>query len=338
MEIQLPTPISTTPQPVVVGTRYPLIDANGVLRIDNSSLEKFTTCARSAQYYLIDKRELSGPKPALHFGGLIHLLLELRYRDYPSTLTNEHKMEIIQRAEPVILKFTERFGTVEGDHRTPARALDLLIAYLGFYDNEPFSVHLGTDGKPFVEQYFEIPLGEIEYDSLYQGVHYKTIKVMWTGRIDLAVKTDSGLWVMDHKTTSMLGSTFFLDFVNSSAAIGYSWALQHIFQQPVQGLMVNALAVRKPSRTGTPTEFERQMVPYSQERIEEWKHNTLILVSDLLSHLDREYFPMETKWCVGKYGPCPYLDVCTMPPSMRLTILNSSQYEDVTWSPKDGNN
>ena len=65
----------------------PLPLTGGALVMDNSTAEHFTTCPRSGQYYFIDKRELSGRKAALHFGGAIHKALEYRYKSGSIDLT-----------------------------------------------------------------------------------------------------------------------------------------------------------------------------------------------------------------------------------------------------------
>ena len=107
---------------------------------------------------------------------------------------------------------------------------------------------------------------------------------------------DNKLWIMDHKTTTILGENFFADFLNSQQTIGYTWAAQQLIGKPIEGLYLNAIAIRKQTKTGTPFEVHRKRFPYEQERIAEWTHNTLTLVSDFLSHYDRKFFPMETKW------------------------------------------
>jgi hypothetical protein len=329
-EIQIPQ----KPAEFIGPMRPNIIDEHGVLRIDNSSLEHFTTCARSAEYYLLHRRELSATKSALSFGSFIHKALEELYIQYPDgavTDTSKFINEVMAMSDE---HFQQNPVDSEETFRTPQRAVDTIVSYLALSIAESFRIHT-FEGKPQVEIYFELPLGEVEFGSVYNGKHYETIQVMWCGRIDAIIELDGGLWIMDHKTTSILGETFFADFANSNAPIGYTWAAQQLLQHRVEGLFLNAIAIRKASKTGTPFDIQRQRFPYDPERIEEWKYNTLVLVSDFLSHMDRQFFPMETKWCVGKYGKCPYFDVCTLPPAQRLPMLNSNFYRNVTWTPKN---
>lgn len=326
--IDINIPVASSPEEPKA-PRPPLINEHGVMRIDNSSLEHFTTCARSAEYYLLNNRQLNRSKSALNFGSAIHECLELLYTAPEGTshadLINQAKQVIDQTPAP----------DDADDFRTPQRALDTFISYLAVNEFEPFTVAKTPEGKPLIELYFEIPLGSVEFLSEFNGKQHTHVDVVWSGRIDAIIEMDNKLWIMDHKTTTILGENFFADFLNSQQTIGYTWAAQQLIGKPIEGLYLNAIAIRKQTKTGTPFEVHRKRFPYEQERIEEWTHNTLTLVSDFLSHYDRKFFPMETKWCVGKYGKCPYFDVCTLPKSQRASMLASNFYRDVTWTPKN---
>ena len=60
----------------------PIIDEHDVMRISNTSLEHFTSCARAAEYYLIERRQPSVDRIALRFGGAVHIMMEILYRDF----------------------------------------------------------------------------------------------------------------------------------------------------------------------------------------------------------------------------------------------------------------
>ena len=185
--------------------------------------------------------------------------------------------------------------------------------------------------------YFELPLGEVDFQSTFQGRHIDKVKVLWTGQIDAIIRRFDVLRVMDHKTTTMLGANFFAEFMNSSPAMGYTWAAQHILGDKVAGLFLNAIALRRPSKAGVQFKVQRRSYDYDAERLAEWQYNTLTLVSDFLSHLDRGFFPMEYRWCVGKYGACKYLDVCSMPPAQRERRAAWEHFRECTGNPKREN-
>lgn len=334
--MNIPTPgIMTTPHDNNEGQRPPLIDEDGVMRIDNSSLEHFTSCSRSAEYYLVDGREPVRDRIAPRFGGAWHIVLEIYYEKFWPMQMNQFPV-FLEAVRAELVPYFQRFPTPPDDYRTLRFLEDSLVTYVSYSEMfDDFELLSLPNGK-LIEQYFEFPLGEVAFNSVYMGRRYGVIKVLWCGRIDLGIIRLGDKRIMDHKTTSMLGSNFYAEFMNSSPMLGYTWALEQIIEEPVAGLYLNALGIRKPSRSGIQFEVQRRTYDYDKERLEEWRYNTLVLVSDFLSHLDRGFFPQEFKWCVGKYGPCKYLDVCSMPPSQRDAVLLSNTFEKVTWTPKLG--
>lgn len=292
----------------------PLID--NTFFIDNSTLEYYTACRRSFQYYALQKRQLSSERQALNFGTSIHAGLDARYKD--ASLDEQ------------LTAIRDFFSTLPPnldpeEHRTCEFAEQLHNNYHKEYPFEPFTVLKDDEGKPMVEISFAVPFDTIN-----------DIQVVYMGRIDLVSYWDGQLYPVDHKTTSILGSRFFDEFINSSQLIGYCWAFQRLSQKQVDGYMVNAINTAKPVIKVTPKtapRFARQKFQLEQERIAEWYDNTHTIISDIIRDVERGEFPMETRWCVGKYGRCPYLDACSLPPISRPGLLSSSLYKDVTWSP-----
>ena len=291
-----------------------------ILRIDNSSLEQFTTCSRAAEYYLINGRETSAPRSALTFGGAIHKGLEV-------LLTKGISPESKQLAFNSMLGCFANDPVPVEEWRTPDRAIEVLEQYCKFYPSEMFSVVRTPEQKAMVELPFALPLGDVLLPD------NSRVYILWTGRIDGIIQWDNQYWALDHKTSSMKGPTFWKDFELSQQMIGYTWAASQLLGQRITGVVINGLFCRKPSKAGTPTEFERQRFAYPDYMLQEWHQNTLTLVSDFLGHYSRSFFPKQTKWCCGKYGLCSYHSVCTASPTDRDFILQSSDFKDVTWSP-----
>lgn len=308
----------TTTIPNEPSDQLNLILTDDTLIIDNSRLECFTTCPRLAQYRVLRKRTISRGRSALEFGKALHTALELRYT-LPDI--NQFSDDLLQSQ---IASLQKSFSTIvlePEDFRTLDRAIDIIQGYNLYYAREPFSI-VQVEGKPFVERSFAIPLGIV-------GGY----KVIWTGRIDLLVQDDRGIFVMDHKTTSMLGATYFADFVLSQQMLGYVWATRALTGLKVAGVIVNALVSRRPSKTGTPVEFSREKIYYPEEHLDEWRTDILHIASDFIHNAKRNYFPKHTKWCIGKYGKCEFHEVCTLPPAQRELLLTSDLYADDNWSP-----
>lgn len=297
------------------------------LHVDNSAKELFETCARAAEYYTVQRRESGADRPALNFGNIIHKALVPRKLGFPDWAKEQ---------ERIIIDNYMELPTAPEEWRTCERAIDTIHQYNKAYpiETEPFKIISGS-----VEMGFKLPLGIAELDSTViinnEPIYIKRLNIFWTGRIDGIVEYGSTM-VLDHKTTSVLGPTFYDDFVLSSQMHGYTWAARKLGYD-VRGLLLDVLALRKPSKSGTPTEFQRQRYFYFDEHLAEWEKDTFTLITDFLEHLCRNYFPKSPKWCHGKYGKCQYWHVCTSLPDQRQGVLNSDLYHSVTWDPLNEN-
>lgn len=301
-----------------------LID--GAFIIDNSNFEYITTCPRSALYHILRRRKSAGHKAALNFGGAVHAGLEIRYKSQEAiALVTE---ATYSKQCEAVMSYLETHPIRDDEFRTGTFATDVLRAYNTTYISEPFKLLHDASDSPLVELSFAVPIGEV-----------LGIPCVWAGKVDLAIQWEGRYWVLDHKTTSILGATYFNQYYNSNQMIGYCWALERLIGKNVAGALVNVLAIRRPTKTGKSIEFVRQRFEYPSSRIEEWQSNTLGIIENFFHECNKEVkdesdrFPMHTNWCVGKYGMCPYFDVCTVPTSQKETMLMSGLYDDVTWSP-----
>ena len=323
------------------------------LQIDNSSLEVFNTCPRSAEYQLVHARG-APPSPPLTYGGGVHDGLEYWYKNQGGATSPSTLEDVIRDSIRASEHSFEQNPIPLGEWRTADKCSDTLQRYFKHYGTkEPFELLKDADGNSAVEIPFSLPLGVIEQAEIVTTdytfadivdpdtyshpstakVAFSKIHVYWTGKMDLAARMDGANWIIDHKTTSMLGPSFYRHFELSGQTIGYTWAGEQIFGEKFAGLMVNVIVGRKPTKSGVGCTFERQRFYYRQDQVDEWADNTLTLCSDFIACLARDNFPMSVSWCMGKYGACKYHDVCTLPKDQRHFMLNSDQYADNTWTP-----
>lgn len=312
----------------------PLPLTDGCFLIDNSTLETLNTCPRAMQYSKLHRRISSGNKPSLNFGSAIHKALEYRYLHHRNKPADASLLEA-QALE--ILKHFDTSPAEEDDYRTSNWAIELIKKYNDAYKVEPFNLLVDDKDKILCELSFALPL----FDFVHEGLPFeKSIPVIYIGRIDLAVQWDGGVWILDHKTTSMLGAQYFESMSMSAQQLGYVWAFQELTKQKCQGFVINAIRVKQPPlkpRDGLDAwwreSFQRQRFHVMPEQIVEWKANTIALVKEFFYHYLQSYFPMKSSWCVGKYGRCQYFDVCTLPLTNRETMLASALFTDNNWSP-----
>ena len=306
------------------------------MHVDNSSKELFETCARAAQYYTVARRELATDRPALFKGEVTHKALVHRKRAQYFGVTDTAKFEPEQMATIVNMYEGKDFGPDEW--RTCEHAVNAIIEYNKAWPiaSEPFKIaRKKDDAEPLIEWPFKLELGHANMDSwveTHAGKFYvRTVLIFWTGLID-AIIDYGDLFVMEHKTTAMLSQDFFNDFQLGSQGLGYAWAANEL-DIPVKGIFVDAIAGRKPTKTGKAHEYMRQRIWYDPAQVNEWRVDMFTHCTDFLEHLCRGYFPKSTKWCFGKFKRCQYWDVCTQNPDRRQTILQSDLYRNVTWSP-----
>lgn len=316
----------TTPFPPL-----PIVD--GHFFIDNSTLETYTRCRRSYEYNGLRRRILRESRAGLAFGGLLHECLELRYRWEGTTgkspVDPVFDKEVEAKQVALIETFFRRSDLPPNmEYRTAAYAQEVIMLYNKYYMTEPFDVAKLADGTPLVETPFSLQLGTLV------GPDGTPLTIQWTGKIDLVVRWDGrDVMHVDHKSSKMGGDRFFDDYILDQGQRGYAWALQKIVGIPVSHFVINGLIVRPPSKTGAGIEFKRRKIPVDADSIVEWQENTLRLVEDLFRDYARGYFPMETAWCNGKFGPCQYKDICNVPRQGRGVLLYGGLYVDNEWSP-----
>ena len=320
----------------------PLVD--GCLFVDNSMLELLTTCPRALQYNRFMKRIGATAKPSLAFGSAIHLALEHRYKTYRNL---QPDVALESEIADVLSKFFSETPQPVDDYRTLNWAMEIVKRYNRTYDLEPFQLLTDPKGEVMVELSFALPLFTYLTDRPdILGIIGNSVPVIYTGRIDLPVLWDDQLFIGDHKTTSMLGPSFFDKMKMSAQQKGYCWAFEQLTGQDVVGYFINAIRVKEPplslgkeggrSKTTEATwwreSFQRERYFLQPGELEEWKANTILLIKEMFYHYQTGVMPMKTAWC-HSYGRCPYFDVCSLPKDDRELMLSSGLFTDNKWDP-----
>lgn len=256
------------------------------------------------------------------------------------------------------------------DYRTPEYCIQSFAEYLTHYQSEVV-VPVTHQQKPLVEFSFSYPLGKIELpSSVFKDWGYGKLSndaaaeeffaedegrvqlgaaglikcsIEWTGIVDMIASLSGEHWLVDHKTTSILSGDFFDGFEIAMQPVGYVAAARAAFPElDIQGFMVNVLACRKPvsavtasGKKSTAKAFEphRRFYRYDTWKETEFRTDALALIEEFIANLTSNYFPRKTQWCIGKYGKCPFFEVCSLPPEQRMMMLESGTYQENTWKP-----
>lgn len=314
----------------------PLID--GALLLDNSTLSKLNVCPKEFALSFLHKRITAGDKPALNFGGAMHLALAHRYKKHGGAATTE---ETQQEQNAILSAHFDASPNPVGDYRQLGLAQQMIKVYNRLIKKEDFEI-VEANGTRLVESSFMLPLCEITHFEIDGDFpRGKTIPVYYTGRIDLIVQDSSGLWVLDHKTTSVMGQSLWDDMKMTPQMLGYMWACEQTLGKLPVGYIVNALRVNRPKKMDeydddsgvTGDDFKRMPEYKNADDIAHWKMNTIALIREFFYHYAQGYFPEKRSWCVGKYGKCQYYEVCSLPQRSQAGVLASGMFTDNVWSP-----
>lgn len=288
------------------------------ITIDSSSFEWVQNCLRGAEIYILKRLEPAVTSPALVYGKAIHAGLHCRYLRQPDINAIKAIRDVY--AQPDV--------DLRDDWRTITQAIQLYQTYCDHWNGECWNVARMKD-VPFAEIPFALPLGTVN------RVNGSKATVVWTGKIDLVLENgyDGNPVVMDHKTCSVFGGTYFDNFRKSDQMIGYTWAASELLGRRVVGTKVNVLVSRRPTPKGEPFAFHRDVFLYDDDDITEWKHNVLTHLELWQRCVDLGTFPKFRKHCVNKYGRCAYFEVCQLKDSQADSLLRTSLYKPVTWSP-----
>jgi hypothetical protein len=318
-----------------------LHDHTYALNIDNSSLERLTTCPRSAEYLLVHGRK-EPASDALTYGQNYHTVMDAIAR-------GERDLSALFQ----IAKDAFAANPVGMGWRNLDFMCDSIEKYMKFYAGNHIEALPLPDGTLFCERGFSLELATLPVHAFFDypaallvsnpidasesKFYVGELILNWTGRIDMLTKINGELFVVDHKTSSMISLGFWTDFTFSNQMIGYTWAAQTM-SYPTKGVLINVLGGRKPTPSGKTHEFARQRFNYDDAQIREWQRDQCAHVSTFVSHLLDGYFPKSTKWCQSKYGACKYFDVCSLAPKLRGAALSSSMFTENVWDPTEDSN
>lgn len=283
-------------------TTLPIIDRP----LDNTALTMYMTCPKKYKYGMVDHRRQSGPpSPPIAYGTTWHKFMEAHYK------TNGDRDVVFKEGA----KSWEQHDK-QDDHRTFERCWMEYQNYCERY-GLPSEEDAKTIGYP------DAPAVEISANVQFPGISHP-----YAGKIDRIIELSGQYYVEDHKTTSRLGSYYFKEFELSNQMMGYvNIAEMLIPSVKIAGVRINAHAVYKRE-----SKFERQIISFSQDRLEDWRANYAHWVEKLTESYSRDEWPHNFSACPTRYGVCGYAGVCSMPPRLRERVLEQD-FELNPWNP-----
>lgn len=231
-----------------------------------------------------------GESAALQFGSALHNGLAVWYK----TKEKDAALDAVEQSSYI---------EIPGEYRTKGLVAITLHEYWEQY---------GEDKN------WDIVLNESAFD-LTDDEGFR-----WGGRLDLGVRWNKRIWIVDHKSTSMGGPSWWNEFETAPQMAGYSWAGGKLHGERIAGVIINRIVVR---RSGT-SEFDRRPFRWEPWKLEEWRDARIRDYNKLAECFETGDFPPNHYSCITRYGKCPAHGVCTAPPKARETILDFDFVED----------
>ena len=277
------------------------------MKIDNFALSTHQRCP--AEYELRIREHWTSRKrsPALRFGGALHVGLANWYRSHDPELA----------LEGIVSSWDSTWDS--DDYRTLEKCARTMIEYIQRYPQETFTV-VGAPTTPIVEQTFTLETGwycgclscgHLNDDPEFgycTSCKTSLEPIEYGGILDTLIEFSGTMYVLEHKTTSVMGASYFDQFKPDNQVTGYIWAGSKMSGGQVAGAMVNAVAI---SKTGA-TRFDRRITSRNALDIHEWLTSLRMHCTEILRHQKLGIFPLRTTSCMTKYGRCQFHDVHTL--------------------------
>ncbi len=322
MTINSPEVLPARPKKQMLSISYEL-DAQGlksrpVVRINYSSLELIQTCKRKARYVLRDELRSNQESPATLFGSGIHKGLEVWYsmpqtRRKPSCDGECASFAQLCANCAAIAAFRSSVHSMETldptDKRSPNSGERILRSYFSKFWDDPFEVMCDEAGLPLVEKTFEFVM-----------VDEPHVKIIYFGTVDAILRnTQTGVvLVVDHKTTSSLGSEFYNRIKPNHQYTGYIMGAQKVLGIQTELFLVNGLQVAK-----TKADCARQITTRTEEDQKELVDAVRFAVSDYLLCEAQDRWPMNAPNPCTNFGGCQYRVICEAPEVIRGQIIQN---------------
>jgi hypothetical protein len=280
----------------------PRLDVKKIVKINSSSLELINQCLRKAEYALVDHVRKDDEKPALVFGQAIHEALKIFY----STPIPQRSLAAVLahfRASASSLK-----SLPPSDKRTITNGEAILKNYFQVYSNDPWVI--------LKDQHGYICEREFEFDLLTRD----SIQIKYFGTIDAVFQNQETqeVVVVDHKTTSTMGDSFYGKASPNHQFTGYLLAAEKALNLKPASLMMNGIQVAKTMHGLSRTFTRRTLSDY-----EEFKEMVFDKTKTFMSALETKRFPMAGYPTCVMWGGCGYKTVCETQKEHRKSMLQT---------------
>lgn len=218
----------------------------------------------------------------------------------------------------VLLTEYGTFTPPERHNKQPERMVAALIEYFQHYGFTTDQIQpYERGGKAAIELSFALPIPGTRHPTTGEPILY-------TGRYDMVGVYGGQLFVIDEKTTSQLGQTWFKNWVHRSQITGYCWAARE-FEMPVAGAIIRGISILK-------TKFgHAESIQYRPEwMVERWLKQLARDVNRMIGHWEENYWDYNLDTSCTLYGGCKLMEVCS---AERPEAVLEMDFEKRIWDP-----
>ena len=289
---------------------------------DNTKLSAYKDCPRKFQLRHRLHWRSKGISLPLTFGLAWHEAMSVVWKFY-------HKVPLRELPDYALAKFIEtweaqglssQLGVEDIERmtpRTPSVAHEMLHGYLEARKPMLEQAELLADEQPFA-----VPLPETE--------------VWYVGRLDKIVRFSGQLLVLEHKTTTEykkdggFKTAYVEGWFSDSQVKGYQFG-GALFFPGLKQVWVDSALVHKTAHNF----FRFIPVEHSAPLLQEWIEDTREWVARIQRDIRRGYFPKNENSCMGKFGACPFLDICRTTAEPQALTEPPPGYIKEEWTPFD---
>lgn len=305
--------------------------SDDVILIDNSRVKAYKACAMN---YFINHQLYWRPAidaPALGFGGCWHEAMAMIFN-----MIKKHGASHFSRKELIVLA---KHAFMEEWKKREMPNPDNMLVMEDYFPRVPGVAFSMIEN--YVDQKYnwfqEIEVLAVEQPFLVPLTEYKGKRVFLIGRTDLDFKDREGIWVGEHKTSSLYSKTYTFQykfthsFSNDAQVNTYVFKQKMTYGAKVKGAQIfGALMHAK-------IHDKFKVIPIYKDDffLEAWYKDTCYWVHQLIDQTEQDFWPKNDTSCATQYGFCQNKAVCDMVSDPRSLATHPMGYKIEKWEPYD---
>jgi PD-(D/E)XK nuclease superfamily len=286
-----------------------------ILSIDATVLNSVQSCARKTEYSFIQNIRPPDKGESLEKGDLMHKMLEVYYSLLGSCarLDSEVFLELHKAGltTPLVHNFPTivRYATETGRYFATKLNLPIDVSEETIYQFNEYAKYYENDSwRPLAVE-------EVGSKILYEDAD---LQIIYNCKTDLVAQQVNIIAPFDHKTSKRRENPTSLSnqFIGTCYVLGFN------------NIVINKIGFQKTLKANE--RFQRYILTIDEERIKEWRENTILWCKVLVNYQEKNNWPMNLTSC-DKYSGCIYAPICESSPEGRPWKIERDYKKEKEW-------